>query len=101
MANKIKYEFAIQKKKLNSGKEILIPVCRRKSLSKFILLSNQWCRIICIYGIYKLMELDFDPELTHEECQQHINGYKEYLSKSVENNVSTIEVDNIEELICN
>lgn len=89
-----KYEFAIKRETLNSGKEILIPVCRIKNKIPFI--ENRWSRIVEIYGVYQLQELDFQPELTHDECKNHILGYQSVLSKQKENEVAEVEYDTLE-----
>lgn len=91
-----KYEFAIKKNVLNSGKTIFTPVCRKKSrLGR--LFSNPWQRITMIYDKFILMELDFEPELTYGECDEHIQGYQQVLSESVGNKTATIEYHALEE----
>lgn len=82
------YEFAIQKTELNNGKINYTPVTRIKS--KFI--TNPWVRIACIYGIYLIMDLDFDPELTLQQCEEHIQGYKDSLQKARANQIKNIEL---------
>lgn len=90
------YEFAVKKDILNSGKIIYSPVCRIKS--KFgRILSNPWQRIVVLYGEYILMELDFIPELSHKECEDHIKAYQEILKQKVENQVATVEFNVLEE----
>lgn len=93
MANK--YEFAIKKDTLKSGKVILTPVCRVKSRIPW--LQNPWIRIIDKYGRYFLEDLNFDPELSHEECQRHIQGFQNELAKAKEHQISHIELDILEE----
>jgi len=93
-----KYEFAIKKDVLNSGKTIYTPVCRMKSkLGKLNIFPNPWNRIVDQYGVYCLMELDFVPELSYAECEQHIQGYQQVLLKKNENDVSTVEFHVLEE----
>lgn len=89
------YEFAIKKDILNSGKVIHTPVCRKKSkFGRFI--PNPWERITKIYDEFTLMELNFTPKLTQEDCEQHIAGYQQVLKQSVENNVAIIEFHSLE-----
>src|SRR5688572_10488739 len=91
-----KYEFAIKKDVLNSGKVIHTPVCRKKSrLGKWN--PNPWVRIVKIYDEYVLMDLHFIPDLSYEECKEHISGYQGKLLKSVENQVAEVEFHALEE----
>ena len=86
------FQFGIQKQTQNNGKEIFIPVAREYRR----LFPMRWNRIIKLYNTYVLQELDFDPQLTHEQCVEHINGFKEVLRTKVENNILTTEVETIE-----
>lgn len=81
-------EFAIQKKTLNSGETVHIPVCRRKALIP--LLSVPWERITKVYDQYILLDIDFEPNLSLEECEEHIRCYKQKLLGLVENEVSEV-----------
>lgn len=93
-----KYEFAIKKDVLNSGKTIYTPVCRRKSkFGRFDIFPNPWERITKIYDEYILQELNFTPELTYSECEDHIQGYQQVLLQSIENQVATVEFHTLEE----
>jgi hypothetical protein len=89
---KEKVEFAIKKEVLNDGTEQLTPVFRRKRL----FIQDNWERIACIYGKFTLMELDFVPSLTYEDCVGHIQGYKEVLRTKVANQVATEELHLLE-----
>lgn len=91
------YEFAIKKETLSSGREILVPVCRKKT--KFRIGSYSplpWERIACIYGEYRLMELadDIAPELNEVACKNHIIGYQQYLTSELESEAK-VEITNI------
>lgn len=66
------YEFAIRKETTNGGTEILTPVVRIKR--RFF--PNPWQRITCLYGEYKILDLDFTPQLTYDQCVAHITGYQ-------------------------
>jgi hypothetical protein len=95
-----KYEFAIKKDVLNSGKVIYTPVCREKSkLGIFgnYLLHRPWQRIVQIYDEFSLLDLHFIPELTYRECELHIKGYQEKLLQTKENEVATVEFHTLEE----
>lgn len=93
-----KFEFAIKKDILKSGKVIHTPVCRKKSkLGRFNIFSTPWNRIVEIYGEYSLMEIDFVPELSYKHCEEHIYGYQQVLLKKNENEVSTVEFHMLEE----
>lgn len=78
------YEYAIKKEILNNGRANHIPVVRQKRR----IFPNNWERIVCIYGKYMLMDLDFSPSLTLEECREHIKGYRDVLFKKIENDVT-------------
>jgi hypothetical protein len=91
------YEFAIKKEILNSGKEIFSPIVRKKT--KKWLYSNNWERISCIYGKYTLIPLDWDPELSYEQCLEHIKGYQEKLKQDISREIQTVEFHNLEEII--
>lgn len=91
-----KYEFAIKKDILNSGKTLFTPVCRKKSLLGG-LMPNPWQRIVCIYDRYFLMDLDFSPELDYNECEIHVQGYKDALLQQVQDDVASVEFDTLEE----
>lgn len=90
-----KYEFAIKKDLLNSGKIIFTPVCRKKFL--FNIFSNPWERITKIYDQFTIMELHFIPELTQKECEEHIQGYQEVLLQTTKNQIAVIEFHSFEE----
>lgn len=93
-----KYEFAIKKDVLNSGKTIFTPVCRKKFLlGRFNIFPNPWERITKIYDQFTIMELHFIPELTYIECEEHIQGYQETLLQTIENQVAVIEFHSLEE----
>lgn len=94
------FEFAIKKDVLNSGKVIHTPVCRKKGwagIFGLFLLSQSWQRITKIYDEYLLMELDFIPDLSYKECEEHIAGYQQVLKEQVENQVANVEFHTLEE----
>lgn len=96
-----KYEFAVKKDVLNSGEIIYTPVCRKKSvLGKLNIFPNVWERIVKIYDEYVLMELHWTPNLSYEQCEEHIRGYQEKLSKQIENQVQTVEFHTLETQDC-
>lgn len=68
----MEWEFAIHKKVLNNGTEILTPLVRRKSR----LFKNKWNRIVHKYSRYLLEDIDWDEPLTQQQCEDHIAGYK-------------------------
>lgn len=95
----MKYEFAIKKDTLNNGSIIYTPVCRRSGiLNKFTIFSSNWERIVKIYDHYCVMDLNFVPDLTYEECKDHIQGYQNHLQKLVENQIAEIEFHTLEEI---
>lgn len=88
-----KYEFGIRTMTLNNGKEILVPViCEVKRF-----MPKNWQRITKLYEKYLIQELDFNPELTMQDCKDHINGYKEVLRTKVENNIMKTELQLLED----
>ncbi len=91
----MKYEFAIKKDTLHSGKEIYTPVVRRK----WGKISYGWQRIVCLYGKYTLLELDFEPELTYQQCEEHLKGYQSELLKKVEGTVREVEFHELETVL--
>ena len=95
MANKAVYEFAIKKEVLNSGKTVYIPVCRIKS--KFTIFSNPWERITKIYKEFVVMDLHFIPDLTVEECKEHIAGYQAALNNAILDTVAKVEFEELED----
>ena len=75
------YEFAIRKIIQDDGREVLIPVVRQKR-KRWLFIKmpeNEWHRIVCLYGKYKTLELNWNPDLTFIQCQDHIRGYQEKL----------------------
>jgi len=90
-----KYEFTIKKDTLNSGKEILTPMCRKKATIGIF--TKPWERIVKLYDQYVLMELDFFPELSYADCEEHIKGYQKVLSSHVQNTVVQVEYHSLEE----
>lgn len=88
-----KYEFAIQKTIKKNKMEILTPVVREKRR----LLPPPWNRIVIVYGRAILMELDFEPELTYDQCLEHIEAYKNVLREQVATNIQAVEFHNLEE----
>lgn len=89
---KTQYEFAVLKQVLNNDEEIYTPVVRR--WHRF--LPAKWERIICIYGMYMLQDLDFTPNLTYSECEKHIVGYQDVLIKRKERNIKLSELHKLE-----
>ncbi len=89
-----RYEFAIKKDSLNSGIIIYTPVCRKKAK----LIPYPWERITKIYDNYILMDLNFVPDLTYEECEEHIHGYQQKLLKLRENDITEVEFHTLEEM---
>lgn len=87
------FEFAIRKEILKSGKVRYTPVVRRKR--RFF--QESWNRIVNLYGKYVLLELDFDPELTHEQCAEHLINYQRQLKEEQGHLVDIIEYDQLEE----
>lgn len=87
------YEFAVKKEILNNGRELFTPVVRKKK--RWV--SENWSRITCIYGKYSLVGIDWEPELTYDECVEHIEGYKEALKQQIAHNIQTVEFHNLEE----
>lgn len=95
----MKYEFAIKKDTLNNGNVIYTPVCRKKNiLDKINIFSSPWERIVKIYDHYCIMDLNFVPNLSYEECKEHIQGYQNHLLKLVENQIAEIEFHTLEEV---
>lgn len=93
----MKYEFAIRKQELGSGKIIFTPVCRKKPISRFLLINPPWERITKIYENYVLMDIHFEPDLSYDECKEHIHAFQEQLKRSKENDVVCVEFDALEE----
>lgn len=94
------YEFAIKKDILNSGKELFTPVVRQKQKKWWgKIYDNPWERIVCYMGVYFTLELPWFPELTYEQCLEHIKGYQEKLKQDVANDIQTVEFHNLEETI--
>ena len=93
-----KYEFAIKKDMLYSGKAIYTPVCRKESTFFGVptTWNNPWNRITKIYNVYTLLELDFVPELSYEECEEHIKAYQDFLIKQDSHEVMSIELHALE-----
>lgn len=79
------YEFAVKTQTLASGKLVLMPVCRIKS--RFKISSNPWERIVKIYDKYMTMELHFEPELSLQDCHEHIKGFQDQLKEIISNKI--------------
>lgn len=92
----VSYEFAIKKDILNSGKVIYTPVCRKKSNIWKRFNQYPWERICKIYNEYILLDLQFTPDLTYEECEQHIQAYQDKLKQSVAHHVAVEELHVLE-----
>lgn len=82
-------EFAVRKHILKSGKVVHTPVARTKRISLWF--PDVWTRITLVEGRYKLLDLDFEPDLTYEQCSEHIINYQNQLRRDRENEVETIE----------
>jgi hypothetical protein len=91
-----KYEFAIKQNTLKSGKVVNIPLCRRKA-NRLQIFNNPWERIVRIYDEYLLQDLDFNPDLTLSECEDHIRAYKEKLNNLSEDDIIEEKIHEIEE----
>lgn len=92
----MKHEFAVKKNTLHSGRVIFTPVYRTASRMNTIM-RTPWTRIIKIYDRFQLQDVDFEPNLTFDECEQHIAGYKAELEKLVEQKVTVTEFLKLEE----
>lgn len=77
-------QYAIKKDVLEDGTVILAPVTRNKGY-----LSTRWERICKLEDRYCLQELDWNPNLTEEECNERIEGYRKYLKDLVANTVKS------------
>lgn len=93
------HEFAIKVNKLKSGKEVYIPVYRTKSTFSKLFANNKWTRIVKLYNKYTLMELDFEPELTHEQCEEHIKGFAQALINRESDQICKIEILPVNNLV--
>src|ERR1041385_4835654 len=93
-----KYEFAIRKTTLSSGKTIYTPVCRKKTSITNFLIPNPWERIVEVYGQYILMELSFIPDLTYDQCEAHIQKYQEKLQNEKVDEEENVEFESVSEL---
>lgn len=83
----MKYQFAVKKEVLNSGKELFTPCVRTVKKVFFRNVYSNWDRVTKIYDRFTTLELDFYPELTFEECKDHLTEYKKVLQKNIENNL--------------
>lgn len=84
------YEFSIKMEVSVSGKQNFTPVCREKSIfGKY--LSSKWLRIVKIYNTYAIIEIDFEPELSFAECEEHIRGYKKQLEEQRSAEIAKVE----------
>lgn len=100
MAKKAVYEFAIKKDVLNSGQVIFTPVCRKKNwigVFGLYLIQDPWERITKTYDVYELRDLNFTPDLTYIECEEHIIGYQQVLAEKVKDKIATVEFHTLEE----
>lgn len=88
------YEYAIKHEVLNSGTEIFIPVVRPKQK----VFKSSWSRITKVYDRYLIMDLDFNTNLTHEECEEHIAGHKEEVRVMNQNKIKKTSIIGIEEV---
>ena len=87
-----KYEFAILKQILNSKEEQFTPVTR--IWNRYI--PSKWQRIVKIYDVYLLQDLDFMPPLSYTECEEHILGYQNVLRKNREKEIKLTELHKLE-----
>lgn len=85
-------EFAIKKETLTDGTVILTPVTRVRSR----LFPNKWERITKVEDKYILQDLDWNPVLTYEECNERIDYYKEFIRKKIQNTVKSVTYDTLE-----
>lgn len=90
------YEFAIKKDTLNSGKIIYTPICRKKTSIWKRFNHYPWERITKIYNEYILLDIQFTPDLSYEECEQHIQAYQSKLKQSVAHEVALEELHVLE-----
>jgi hypothetical protein len=88
---KSQYKFATKSIKKRNGKSIYIPMA--KQIGGLINLS-EWTRIIKLYDTYELTTgyLDVDYKLTPQDCIDHIEGFKEVLSRLQGDEVEHIEM---------
>jgi len=93
-----KYEFAIRKATLSSGKTTHTPVCRKKTSITNLLIPNPWERIVEVYGEYILMDIPFTPELSYEQCELHISKYQEKLMNEKLEEEETVEFEAVSEI---
>lgn len=82
------FEFTIRCETLNSGEQKFIPLMRPKT--KFSYVGPSWTRIVKIYDRYIDLDISFEPNLTLEECEQHIEGFKEQYARDEMNKVKSV-----------
>lgn len=84
----MKHKFAIKKIKKHNGATIYIPMSKRNGV------LHEWHRIIELYGKYDLTTsyLDTDFALTMQDCERHIEGYRQVLIDAMAETTETTEL---------
>lgn len=88
-------EFSIKVERLNSGKVIYTPIVRNTYTIFNYPIRGDWERITAVEGRYMLINIDFNPNLTPEECQSRIDGYKKQLEREKQHQVKEVEFKQI------
>lgn len=98
MNKKPTYEFVSQQVTLNDGTVYWRPLVRRKQHGLVArLFENPWERITIVYGKCITMDLPFDPLLTAEESDAHIERYKKELKDKMSANIQSEVFSEIQE----
>lgn len=87
-------KYAIKKIKKRNGSTVYIPMHKTGKL------LCEWHRIICLYGRFDITTsyLDEDFALTIEDCEKHIEGYRQVLIDRIAETTETVEFEIIDEL---
>jgi len=88
------YKYAIKKIKKRNGDVIYIPMAKKSGI------LHEWSRIINLYGTYELTTsyLDTDYHLTMQDCEKHIEGYRQTLIDLLAETTETVEMEIVDEL---
>lgn len=85
------YQFAIKVIELKNGDTTFIPVVRRKG--GLIRPHGYWQRIVKVYDRYELIDIDFTPQLTNNECIEHLYGYKQQFLNNEANQINKVSIN--------
>ena len=89
----MKHEFAIRQESLFNGEKNSIPLVRIKSIFS----RGAWSRITSVEGRLIPQDIDWEVQLTFDQCKERIDNYKKQLLADNAKRIQKTEIIKIQQ----